>query len=183
MDAWVWIVIIVAAVIVILLVIAAIAAQRRRRAQTEHLRSTFGDEYDRMAGGREREERRAAEAELARREMRREHLDIRPLPVESRNQYLDRWRDIQSAFVDEPEQSVVKAEDLVVRVMSDRGYPVANEFENQAELISVDHPDLVSNYREAHRVYQRSLEDHADTEELRSSFVHYRSLFNELLAA
>jgi hypothetical protein len=159
MDAWVWVVI-VAAVIVILLVIAAIAAQQRRRTRTEHLRDTFGDEYDRVTGA-----------------------DIRPLSADQQQRYLAQWQEIQRTFVDVPDRSVANAETLVNQVMRDRGYPVADEFENQAELISVDHPDLVSNYREAHRVYQRSLEDHADTEELRSSFVHYRSLFNELLAA
>jgi hypothetical protein len=183
MDAWVWIVIIVAAVIVILLVIAAIAAQQRRRARTAHLRDTFGDEYDRVTGADTGRPSREGEEELRRREMRRAHLDIRPLTADQQQRYLAQWQEIQRTFVDVPDRSVANAETLVNQVMRDRGYPVADEFENQAELISVDHPDLVSNYREAHRVYQRSLEDHADTEELRSSFVHYRSLFNELLAA
>jgi hypothetical protein len=178
-----WIVLAVAVVLAVLAVVALMGTKRRERTTTDHLRERFGPEYERLAGGRERAERREAEAELARREMRREHLDIRPLPVESRNKYLDTWRDIQSSFVDEPEQSVVKAEDLVVRVMSDRGYPVANEFENQAELISVDHPQLVQNYRQAHSTFERAQQHSADTEELRSSLVYYRSLFNELLAA
>jgi FtsZ-interacting cell division protein ZipA len=183
MDAWMWVVIIVAAVVIIVLVIAAIAAQQRRRARTAHLRDTFGDEYDRVAGANGGRPSREGEAELRRREMRRSHLDIRPLSADQQQRYLAQWQEIQRTFVDVPDQSVANAETLVSQVMRDRGYPVADEFENQAELISVDHPDLVSNYREAHRVYERSLDNDADTEELRSSFVYYRSLFNELLAA
>ena len=86
-------------------------------------------------------------------------------------------------FVDTPDRSVASAEQLVNQVMQAWGYPVADDFENQAELISVDHPDLVSNYREAHGVYERSMTSIADTEEMRHSLVYYRSLFNELLAA
>ena len=183
MDAWVWIVIVVAAVIVIVLVIAALVVQQRRRARSAHLRDTFGAEYDRVTGADTGRPSREGEEELRRRELRRSQLDIRPLTTDQQQRYLAAWQEIQRTFVDVPDQSVAHAETLVTQVMRDRGYPVADEFENQAELISVDHPDLVSNYREAHRVYERSLDNDADTEELRSSFVYYRSLFNELLAA
>lgn len=181
MDAWVWVVIIVVAVVV--LVIAALVAQQRRRVRSAHLRDTFGPEYDRVAVGDAGRPNRAGEEELHRRELRRSHLEIRPLTADQQQRYVAAWQEIQRTFVDVPDRSVANAETLVNQVMRDRGYPVADEFENQAELISVDHPDLVSNYREAHRVYERSLDSDADTEELRSSFVHYRSLFNELLAA
>jgi len=182
MDAWVWVAIIAAAVIIVL-VIAALVAQRQRRVRTTHLRDTFGPEYDRVAAGDDGRPSRAGEEELRRRELRRSHLEIRPLNADQQQRYLAAWQEIQRTFVDVPDKSVANAETLVNQVMRDRGYPVADEFENQAELISVDHPDLVNNYREAHRVYERSLDSDADTEELRSSFVYYRSLFNELLAA
>lgn len=182
MDAWVWVVIIVVAVVVVL-VIAALVARQRRRARTAHLRDTFGPEYDRVAGAEAGRPSRAGEDELRRRELRRSHLEIRPLTADQQQRYVAAWQEIQRTFVDVPDRSVANAENLVTQVMRDRGYPVADEFENQAELISVDHPDLVTNYREAHRVYERSLDTDADTEELRSSFVYYRSLFNELLAA
>ncbi len=88
--------------------------------------------------------------------MRRADLDIRPLSLAQQQRYLGQWQQIQSMFVDTPDRSVSNAEQLVNRVMQDRGYPVADEFEDQADLISVDHPDLVSNYREAHRVFERT---------------------------
>ena len=180
MEAWMWIVI--AAVVVVALIVIA-AASSRRRGRRAHLREAFGPEYERVAVDEQGRPNRAGERELRERELRRSELDIRPLSADQQQRYLMEWRDIQTMFVDAPDRSVASAETLVNRVMQDRGYPIADEFENQAELISVDHPDLVSNYREAHRVYERSLDDTADTEELRSSLVYYRSLFNELLAA
>ena len=55
------------------------------------------------------------------------------------------------------------------------------DFDAQAELISVDHPDTVENYRIAHAVRQRSKTQQASTEDLREALLRYRSLFDELL--
>jgi FtsZ-interacting cell division protein ZipA len=180
MSGWVWAVIIIAAIVVIAIVVAAMRSSRKR---TAHLRQTFGDEYERVAVDDQGHPTKAGENELRRREMRRANLDIRPLSPDQQQRYLGQWQQIQSMFVDTPDRSVANAEQLVNQVMVARGYPVADEFENQAELISVDHPDLVTNYREAHRVYERTRESDVDTEEMRHSLVYYRSLFNELLAA
>jgi hypothetical protein len=179
MDAWVWIVIVAAAVVVVAVIIAT-AWRARRRAQ---LRDTFGPEYERVALDDRGRPRRQGEAELQRRQARRAELEIRPLPAARQQQYLAEWHEIQAMFVDTPDRSVANAETLVSQVMRERGYPVDGDFEKQADLISVDHPELVRSYRQAHRVYERSLSDAADTEELRNSLVYYRSLFSELLAA
>jgi len=48
--------------------------------------------------------------------------------------------------------------------------------------VSVDHPKLVQNFRDAHSVYERSQRREAETEELRRSLLSYRALFEELLA-
>jgi hypothetical protein len=64
--------------------------------------------------------------------------------------------------------------------MHTRGYPMA-DFDQQAELISVDHPTIVQNYRAAHDIAFRHSPDQASTEDLRKAMVHYRSLFDELL--
>jgi len=177
--AWLWI--IVAVVVIALIAIAVISQSRRTR--TEHLRRTFGDEYDRVAVDDDGRRDREGEAELRRRQQRRAHLDIHPLPADKQHRYMTQWHEIQAAFVDTPDRSVAFAETLVNQVMQERGYPVRDDFENQAELISVDHPQLLTNYREARRIYERSQRDAADTEELRNSLVYYRSLFNELLTA
>ena len=65
----------------------------------------------------------------------------------------------------------------MVEVMRERGYPT-EDFEQRAADVSVDHPDVVQNYRAAHEISERS---DADTEEQRQGLVHYRALFDELL--
>jgi hypothetical protein len=66
--------------------------------------------------------------------------------------------------------------------MRDRGYPMEN-FEQRAADFSVDHPDVVENYRAAHGVSLANDQGKASTEDLRRAMVHYRSLFQELLEA
>jgi len=70
---------------------------------------------------------------------------------------------------------------LVKEVMQARGYPVG-DFEQRAADISVDHPNVVTNYRAARDVALRNRSGKATTEDLRQAMVHYRSLFEELLA-
>ena len=64
--------------------------------------------------------------------------------------------------------------------MVERGYPM-QDFDAQADLVSVDHPGTVENYRFAHAVRQRSETQQASTEDLREALLRYRSLFDELL--
>ncbi len=64
--------------------------------------------------------------------------------------------------------------------MQKRGYPVG-DFERRAADISVDHPNVVENYRVAQAIAMRAERGGADTEELRKAVVHYRALFAELL--
>jgi hypothetical protein len=64
--------------------------------------------------------------------------------------------------------------------MQVRGYPVG-EFEQRTADISVDHPQVVDNYRAAHTIAQRNDSGQATTEDLRQAMVYYRTLFVELL--
>jgi hypothetical protein len=64
--------------------------------------------------------------------------------------------------------------------MTERGYPV-DDFEQRAADVSVDHPDVVENYRRAHGISLRSERGRASTEDLRRAMKHYRALFDELL--
>ena len=122
-----------------------------------------------------------AESELEGRRKRREGLEIRPLTPSALDQYAAQWRDAQSRFVDSPQRAVTEADALVGRVMSDRGYPM-EDFEVRAADISVDHPEVVENYRRGHEIAERNLRRSASTEELRQAMVHYRALFDELLS-
>src|SRR6201999_3157960 len=89
-----------------------------------------------------------------------------------------RWQQVQAGFVDDPASAVGVADRLVTDVMRQRGYPV-DDFDRRAADISVDHPDIVDNYRAAHDIHVS--EQHADTEQQREAFVHYRALFEKLV--
>jgi hypothetical protein len=173
METWMWLLIAAAAVIVIALVAWAIAARRR----SSQLRDRFGDEYDRTV--ERADSRRQAEIDLRDRARERERLDIRPLPAAARNRYVEEWLVIQQRFVDQPAAAVNDAESLLTRVMADRGYP--DDFDQHVDVISVDHPRLVENYRSAHTVRERAGTSQATTEDMREALVSYRALFEELL--
>jgi FtsZ-interacting cell division protein ZipA len=175
MATWLWIVIIV---VLVAIVVAAVMAARRRR--TMALRQRFGTEYDRTLDARDGQ--RAAEADLRDRERERGRLDIKPLSEASRARYAGEWRAAQQSFVDQPEAATAAAYDLVNRVMAERGYPM-RDFDARADLVSVDHPDVVENYRVAHGIHERAQHQQASTEDLREAMIRYRSLFEELLGA
>jgi FtsZ-interacting cell division protein ZipA len=174
MNTWVWIVIGVVVAIVVLGVLFSALRTRRSRS----LQDQFGREYDRTvdkAGGR-----REAERELAERQKRHDELELKPLSPEARERYLQQWQQTQSRFVDDPTGAVSEADDLVNRVMRERGYPV-DDFEQRAADISVEHPELVERYRTANGIARASEQGKASTEDLRHSVRHYRALFVELL--
>jgi hypothetical protein len=76
---------------------------------------------------------------------------------------------------------VTEADQLLGDVMSTRGYPVS-DFEQRAADISVDHPLVLENYRTAHDIALRQRKGQANTEDLRQAMIHYRTLFEELIA-
>ena len=174
MPMWAWIIIVAAAV----LVVVAVAAIYTRSRKTRGLQEQFGSEYDRTVD--ERGGRRDAERELMERTKQRERLDIIPLSDDARDRYADSWRTVQNQFVDDPSGAVHEADRLVTEVMRERGYPI-DDFEQRAADISVDHPDVVENYRAGHDLYVKEERGDAGTEDLRQAFVHYRALFAELL--
>ena len=65
--------------------------------------------------------------------------------------------------------------------MKARGYPVDEDFDRRAADISVDHPEVVSNYRSARETASRHQRGDATTEELRIAMTRYRALFADLL--
>ena len=175
MDAWVWILI-----VVVVLVAIAVAAWAFRSRRTTELKERFGPEYDRVASGASN--KREAEAELREREQRRSDFDIRPLDPGARERYREQWEAVQARFVDDPAGAVTEADVLIQAVMRERGYPV-EDFETRSADLSVDHPDVVENYRAAHGIATAHARGNAGTEELRQAVKHYRSLFEELLEA
>ena len=162
MPTWVWILIAAAAV----LIVAMVAWVMTKRKQTKQLQSQFGPEYERTVEATDN--RKAAESELAARRERREQLEIRPLSSAARERY------------GHPSGAVASADQLIQSVMADRGYPV-EDFETRAADVSVDHPDVVENYRQGHRLAQKNVDGDGSTEDLRQAMRHYRALFDDLV--
>jgi preprotein translocase subunit SecG len=159
-----WAIIITGVVLVIAVCVTVVVLQKRR---TARLRAKFGaSEYDRAM--REGGGRRTAEARLEKRTDRVEAFHAA-------------WERVQAHFVDGPSSAVHEADELLRDVMTARGYPVS-DFEQRAADISVDHPQVTANYRSAHSIALRQLKGVATTEELRQAMIHYRTLFEELVA-
>jgi len=176
MDAWVWILIAVVAIVVIVIAAYVIAVQRRRK----ELRREFGPEYQRAVD--RSGDVRGGESDLMARRDRRSKLDIRPLRPEAEENYRRTWEQIQARFVDDPAGVLGQADSLIVAVMGERGYPM-DDFDQRAEDISVDHPDVVQHYRAGHAVSDKvGRGQDVSTEDLRKAFVHYRALFGVLVA-
>ena len=174
MPTWGWIVIGIAAAVALV----AAAWGTMRAARTRRLKSTFGPEYDRTIA--DAPTRGEAEEVLEERRRRHEEFELRPLTPAARDRYLQSWRDAQARFVDDPGSAIEEADRLIQSVMAERGYPV-DDFEERAGDLSVDYPDIVENYREAHGVAEAHARGHADTEDLRRAMTRYRSLFERLL--
>jgi hypothetical protein len=165
------------AIVILAVAIGWFLYQRQRR---RALQARFGPEYS-HAIREYGDESHAADA-LARRERRMEKIHIRSLSREDQRRFLDQWEEVQRGFVDDPPDSIRRADALVCDVMRARGYPMS-EFEHRAEDLSVDHPEVVQNFRVAHSIAQRHEKGQAGTEDLRKAMVFYRDLFDELLEA
>ncbi|WP_129669914.1 hypothetical protein [Phytoactinopolyspora endophytica] len=172
MDTWVWIIVLIVAIVVVAAVVYMLT-MRRRSAQ---LQKRFGPEYDRAVESTR--ERNDVEKELRDIADRRDRTVITPLSPDARRQYSAQWQAIQNSFVDQPVSAVAEADDLIVSVMAERGYPV-DDFVERTDMVSADHPETVSHYRAANALRRKGTD--ATTEELREAFVHYRFLFDQML--
>ncbi|MBA3844402.1 MAG: hypothetical protein H0X39_17605 [Actinobacteria bacterium] len=73
------------------------------------------------------------------------------------------------------------ADALVLSLLSDRGYPLLDGFEQAVADASVDHPATVGEYRQAHEVFRRCDQGKASTEDLRKAIQHYDNFLSSLL--
>ena len=165
-------------IVVVAIVAVAVGWYAWMRRRTAELRERFGPEYEHTV--RTTGDVRKAEASLEARAKRVERLHIRPLTAEESRRFAEAWQRVQSLFVDDPNGAIAQADKLVGEVMTARGYPIG-DFDRRVEDISVDHPDVVMNYRAAREIAQLQHDGRASTEDLRQGMVHYRALFSDLL--
>lgn len=167
------ILIVIGLIVVILLALAAWSVLRR-----QSLRRRFGPEYDRLV--EEQDSRSAVEHELRERERRHATLQLKELSPESRTKYSAQWQLLQARFIDAPADAVGAADELVTRLIAERGYPV-DDYDEQLAQLSVEHSRTLGDYRDAHEISLRNHNGEATTEDLRQAVVHYRALVAELL--
>jgi hypothetical protein len=163
---------------VVIVLLAGLAAAGWFWWRRQELRKRFGPEYDRVVS--EQDSRLAAERELRGRERRHAELELRPLSPSARQRYLQEWERVQAMFVDDPAAAVVAGDELVTRLVAERGYPTS-DFDEQMSYLSVEHATTLGHYRDAHDIYLRNERGEASTENLRQALVHYRALFGEVL--
>lgn len=172
-------VVIIVVVIIVVVAIAFGAWRAMQQRQTQAVQQRFGSEYDRtvtQSGGDERK----ATTILKEREERVEQVEIHPLSSDARERYSSQWQTVQAQFVDDPAGAVTAADALIADVMQQIGYPV-DAFEQREEAVSVRYPEVADDYRTAHEIAQRNESGEANTEDLRTAMVRYRSLFERLV--
>ncbi|TMF35082.1 MAG: hypothetical protein E6I27_16585 [Chloroflexi bacterium] len=96
---------------------------------------------------------------------RRGRPQLRPLPAESRDRYINDWDEIETKFVDAPEQAVREAEALVMSVLRERGHPLTER-------------DLPTEMQRAHKLGYMSKDR---TEGMRQALLHYRALMERMV--
>ena len=90
---------------------------------------------------------------------------LRPLPAESRDHYVSQWDEIETKFVDAPEQAVREAEALVMSVLRECGHPLTER-------------DLPQEARKAHRLGYSSRDK---TEGMRLALLQYRGIMERMV--
>jgi hypothetical protein len=90
---------------------------------------------------------------------------LRPLPAESQDRYISEWDEIETKFVDAPEQAVREAEALVMSVLRERGHPLTER-------------DLPQEVQRAHRLGYSSRDK---TEGMRQALLHYRAVMERMV--
>jgi hypothetical protein len=92
---------------------------------------------------------------------------LRPLPAEERSRLATAWRDVETRFVDSPQQAVSEADRLVVEAFHARG---GRE------------DDLPRDVREARELARRG-DGESMTENLRRAMQNYRGAMENMLGA
>lgn len=98
--------------------------------------------------------------------MGRRRPQLRALSAESRDRYIGEWDEIETKFVDAPEQAVREAEALVISVLRERGHPLTER-------------ELPADVQSAHKLGFSSRGDR--TEAMRQALLHYRAVMERMV--
>lgn len=90
---------------------------------------------------------------------------LRPLSPSARMRYMNQWDQIETRFIDAPEEAVRQAETVVMSVLHERGHPLGDR-------------DLPNEVRRAHKHAYGSRDR---TEGMRKAMLHYRSVMERML--
>ncbi|QNP72974.1 hypothetical protein IAG44_28440 [Streptomyces roseirectus] len=161
----------------VVVVAAAVLGIRRTRHGGGSLKRRFGPEYGR-AVARHDGDVRAAERELTTLVERHGGLRERPLEAGERERYLARWRAAQEDFVESPREAAAEVDQLLGELAGARGFPRADDFDEQVAALAVHHAPHVDGYRHVRHVVG---EGGGDTEEARKAVLEARALFMELV--
>jgi len=96
---------------------------------------------------------------------RRRTPSLRPLAPESRERYIAEWDQIETKFIDAPEEAVRQAESVVMSVLRERGH-------------SLSERDLPSEVQRAHKLGYSSKDR---TEGMRQAMLHYRAVMERMM--
>jgi hypothetical protein len=99
---------------------------------------------------------------LSRRSRQMPHANLRSLTPEARDRYVTRWDQVESKFVEAPEEAVREADALVLALLGEREHPLAEKW-------------LPEGVRRARRESARG-----GTENLRMATLHYRAVVEEM---
>ena len=170
-------------VIVVLIVIGAVVVVAAGFLGVRHnrgggsLKRRFGPEYGR-AVARHDGDVRAAERELTSLVERHGGLRERPLEAGEQEKYQERWRAAQELFVESPREAAAEVDRLIGELAGGRGYPRAEDFDEQVAALAVHHPRHVDGYRQ---VRYAAEDGGGETEDVRAAVLESRALFRELL--
>jgi hypothetical protein len=173
MEPWM-----IALIIAAFVVVAIVAWYAWDHSRSGRLKERFGPEYNRVIA--ETGDRRRAESELAQREIRAKRLRDQRLSPSDREKYLAQWKLCQAQFVDDPAGAVSRADQLLAEAMRARGYSTDNVHERMLDIAAA-YPNHAAEYREAGQILELHNRSEASTDELRTAFLHFRTIFDDLL--
>jgi hypothetical protein len=179
-----WVALAVAAVAAVALFVLGAAmvlrARSHDRRRTAVLRGVFGSEYAHAVASHRGRAR--AEAALISRLSHCGDVALRDLDAPERTCVEAAWDATATLFVESPIAALHEADVLLGEVIRARGYPV-ERFDDEAILMSLDHPGLTEYLRAAHGEAVLADEGRTtSTERMRLAMVTYRRVLDALLS-